>query len=521
MKMVNSTTPKTRKTIFLLFCILCSSAFVFSFQDSSGNSPNPDAVFRKGKEEFFRELKLEFGLHPLKFRLLPECVKRIENAETDIPDIYENLVNIMYLKEGPDFDALIKNGSKNALKEFESRFIALSKQTAASFVRSLFVDKTTSSAGSEEFDPQDRNRLDLVLSSFQGRSSSCKKRGFLQSSNIPSIGVISSWGFRLSRFKKAHITTNGKGVKIGVISSGLGGESGLMNSGSVNLETSFSLISRKKPSWMEEKVSVDDDNGRGTVAASILASASPGSEIAIYKIIDDQKSGYAYWPAMQTAQAIYKAVYDGMDALLVTSVFDIDFEFLKEACQFAYEKNVIIVCPNGGYMDINPEKAHQFPAHYPTTIAVAGVVPDRRNAPVPWNRSGVSHYLSVAAPAFIGDFMKLQALDTASSVRDNTWAAAFTCGLVALLSSKIPKTGEELSGQYFQRIYEIMTHSADPRILGFKNFHAKTGYGLIDAEKSVGEGLQTYLEKMKSIEDNFKKRMAELEKREQEAENNE
>jgi hypothetical protein len=92
-----------------------------------------------------------------------------------------------------------------------------------------------------------------------------------------------------------------------------------------------------------------------------------------------------------------------------------------------------------------------------------------------------------------------------------------TAGLAALVSSTLPKTGQELPGQYVERIREILAKSANPQILGYKSFNPKTGYGLIDAQKTVGEGVPAYRKKMKQIEDDFKKRMERSAKEEKEA----
>ncbi len=508
MERIKQIVPKFLILFFLIpfFTTLCSRE---DFADR-------DTIFEEGKEEFFKELELKLGIHPLKFRLSRENIKRLENAETEIPFLYENLINITYLEESLEFDDLIEEGSKESMERFRERYIQLSKETANRFIRSLFQENSTKKILNQESVTFGTSRLDRVLLSFRKKDSASDSIGKGKPSWISTTGLEKTWGFRISRFKEAHKFSRGRSVKIGVIDSGIAIESDRLKLDHLDLDKSFSLVGRKDPPWIKEAVPIDDEVGHGTIAISLLSALAPESEITVYKVKYDPNASYSYWSAMQVAQAIYRAIYDRADVLLISAVFGVDYTFLKEACQFAYESGVIIICPNGNLSEKNPEVPQYFPAHYVTTVAVAGVVPSKEDKPIAWKMSGESFYTSVAASATIYDIDGIKEVIPESMIRDNSWAAAFTCGLVALISSQISKTGEDLKGQYFQRIYEIVTRSANPHILGFKKFLPKAGYGLIDAEKSVNEGLKSYLVKMKQVEENFKKRMEEIAKREQE-----
>jgi hypothetical protein len=89
-------------------------------------------------------------------------------------------------------------------------------------------------------------------------------------------------------------------------------------------------------------------------------------------------------------------------------------------------------------------------------------------------------------------------------------------GTSALISSLLPKTGEELSGQYVQRITEILCRSCDGAALGRPGFDPRTGYGLIDANRAVSREVPAYQEKMAQVEANFKKRAEERAAKERE-----
>jgi len=506
-----------RKTCFSLLICLFSLLFFSAGQGMSDSNAGLDAIFQEGKKEFFKELRYKFGLHPLKFSLVLESIQRIENAETEIPFLYENLINITYLEDRPHFRELLDSKSQESRSRFREEFLKLSRDTAGLFVESLFQDKSAEGTGGRVIPSSGKSRLDLVLASFQECDHSGNRYNEEELFDVRSSELLRLWGFEVTRFREAHRFSRGRGVRLAVIGSGICEDCDLVTSDRLKLESSFSLIGRKQPPWTQEHKPVIDESGHGSEIASILMAAAPESDIYIYKTLCDLNPVYPFWPAMLSAQAVYKAVDDGANLILFNSVFADDFAFLKKACEHAYANNVIVVCPNGISASVDPGKAHHFPAHYVTTVAVAGIVPDRTGEPVVWPLSGSSHYSSVAAPAGIFSSRVMKGKKSTAAVPDNFTAAALTCGLVALVSAKIPRSEDDLAGQYVQRIYEIITHSANPRILGFNNFNPKAGYGLIDAKKSVDEGLQAYFTKMRRIEANFKKRMAERAKREEEA----
>jgi subtilisin family serine protease len=337
------------------------------------------------------------------------------------------------------------------------------------------------------------NNADSEAVGFRGFSPECgyglvdaektvKAALLVKTKRLDKYNFKKEWAFDVANFEKAHQVTKGKGIKIALIDS-----------------------------------SADEKTGHGISMSSIVSYFAPKAKVSIYEVGSYQNSPYPFWPAMFVSQAVYKAVNDKANVIIITSGFKRDFKFLRDACQFAFDNNVIIVAPNNHSIPGDPGKASYFPAHYNTTIAVVGVIPDKRNKPVFLNESVISHYTSVAAPALIVDFGVKEPVSTGGhSDGGYSGAAAVAGSLTALISSKISKTENELSGQYFQRIYDILTKSANPAPVGFKSFTTKAGYGLIDAGKSVGQGLKIYLEKMRKIDENFKKRLKERQKQEEE-----
>lgn len=507
-----------KNPVFLLIAILyLASGFFAADLKGKKQSSELDDIFHEGKKIFYRELKLGFGLHPLKYRLLPVSIQQIHNAEEEIPFLYENLINIMYLKESPCFQVLIEKGDEKSLENFRQKYPRLCQKTAECFVQSLFLEQPDTKKLLRRADNAGKTRLDIVLNSIANNWSVNKPEKTEFFSNLDNYDFRKQWGLEIANFHEAHQITKGKGIKIALIDSGIKLKNMSIHQANINHDFDFCLLGRKAAPWNMENVSVNDEVGHGTLMAAIISTYAPEAEIRIYKIEYAQNSPYPFWPAMQVSQAIHKAVNDKSDIIILSSGFSSDFRFLKDACQFAYEKNVIVVVPNDSHPGCNPGKASYFPAHYNTTIAVVGVIPGQGNKPVFLEKSVVSNFTSVAAPAFLGKLEGEKSANTEDRIADShSWAAAVVGSLAALISSKIPKTEKELSGQYFQRIYEILTKSADPSLLGFRSFTPKAGYGLVNAEVSVNKGLKDYLEKMRKIEEEFKKRMEERAKQEEE-----
>jgi hypothetical protein len=462
-------------------------------ETSPAPSPKGDAVFLEGEKVFYGQLKLTLGLHPERQRLLASEIDRIERGADGIPHLYENLVNILFLEAGPELMAFRQ---KNDMPAFRDRYLAFCRDAADRFVESLFCE----SPGTQDLlaSPPNlgRGRLDLVLASLGRKSGPRPSPDVLK--NIGSIALEHSPAFEIGKFRQAQNTSTGKGIKVAVIDSGwaFGPES--PENAKINHILDFSLINRIQSPWSGEPANPGDGSGRGTLMALIASRCAPGAEIRTYRTGGDPDSPYEYWPAMELAQAIYKAAQDGNDIILTGAAFGRDFPFLLRACQFAYLQNILIFAPNGFSRSAKADDRPAYPAAYSSVIAVAGTGYKMGNRPAPWALSSPSKSTAVSAPAFVG----------AGIPPSNAYAVSACGGLAALISPRIPKTGKELPGQYVQRIAEIMKKSADARMLGFADFNPKSGYGLVDAEKAVGPAVQTYIKKMNDLEDNFKKRMA-------------
>ena len=461
-----------------------------------------DEVFSDGQGVFYRQLRLALGLHPEKMRLLPAEIDRIERGADGVPGLYENVVNILFWETGPEFMSLRE---KNDLPAFKEKFQALCRTAADRFVESLFSESPATQDLLAFVPNLGRGRLDLVLASLGRSSGSLPSPDVLK--KLSALTIDQSPAFVLGKFAEAQKSGKGKGIKLAVIDSGWAPDADASQKAKINLVVDFPLIGRTRAPWSGEAVTPGDGSGRGTLMALMASRFAPEAEIRTYRTSGGPDSPYEYWPAMALTQAIYKAADDKNDFILTGAAFSGDFPFLRQACQAAYLRNVVIFAPNGLLPSGKARERPAYPAAYNSVIAVAGATAEGKGRPLPWALSSPSKSTSVAAPAFPG----------AGIPPSNAYAVSACGGLAAILSPHIPKTGKELPGQYAQRIAEILHRSADPKVLGFATFDPRIGYGLIDAEKAVGPAVQTYTKKMNELDETFKKRMAQRAKEAEEA----
>jgi len=452
-----------------------------------------DGTFAGGRQIFHKEMEVALGLHPEKYRLLHPEIERIEKGADGLPGLYEKVINVMFWKDGPRLLGLRGTNPEAFTKEFH----ALCREAADRFVESLFAE----SPGAGQQPPSSAGlglgRLDLALDALDRKADS-------REAGDPSkraAALASGTALELCRFPAAVKTTSGEGLKLAVIDSGCDFDSGIVKKARFDHSSDYCLVGRRQAPWEAEALAPADDRGRGTLLAAIVAACAPGTEIRTYKINAEAGSRYEYWPAMELAQAIYKAANDGSDIIVTGAAFSRDFPFLKQACQWAYFRNVIIVAPNGTARPGSPAPGAVYPSGYDMILAVAGAVPGPGGRLAPWPSSAASKYTVVAAPASF----------VPGGAPSNAYAAGVVGGLAALVSTRVPKTGKEFQGQQVQRVLEILKSSADPAAVGFRSFNPVVGYGLIDAEKAVGPAARAFVKKMTETDERFAKRMAELE----------
>ncbi|WP_241254709.1 S8 family peptidase [Brevibacillus sp. SYP-B805] len=215
-----------------------------------------------------------------------------------------------------------------------------------------------------------------------------------------------------------------------------------------------------------------DDNGHGTHVAGIIAARtnnrvgiagmSWNSRLMPVKAIGADGSGTAF----DIAQGIRWAADHGADVINLSVGNYTSSAALREACRYAYDKNVVLVAATGNDATDQPG----YPAAYREVFGVSAVDHNRNRA----DFSNYGDYVDVVAPG----------VDIASTYIYSDYAAlsgtSMACPHVAALASLIRSVNPDLSSE---QVMNIMRSTA--RDLGRPGKDPLYGYGLIDVNAAV------------------------------------
>lgn len=472
-------------TSIFFFCISNRTAFLETADDKSWL----DSIYERGRETFYKTVIEEIKIHPRRNQLTKTEIGKIMEAETRYDRLYGLLINIFYQKDEPVFKALVENGSDESKSCFCRKYLELARFSAHNFVECFFL----SSPNADYFiDMQPRfkgkDRVDLIVMSI----------GYFAKLDIPEPEKTArplnpefdkQWGLDAGRFRAAHRITKGKGVKVAVLDSGIDITHPVFRN--TVWGNHFSLVGREGKPWATDAPLVDW-GWHGTNVSSVIARYSPEVQITMYKDADSDTQNNAPYPLLlncDLAAAIYKAVHDGNDVINISAGSNVEIDYLEEACQYAYENNVIIVTSSpyylGKYLGFNKN----FPSQHNTTISVTGIERQAEGKYGYWEIAASEVSNTVGAP--IGTFcaapyyVKMEDEYGPST----SLAAPVGTSLVALAISVYPRLGKEAPGEYFETIKKLLIENANSEALGFKGFSPECGYGLIDAEKTVKAAL--------------------------------
>ena len=466
----------TRKSIILILGILLVVAIGLSVRSTaaSGNQDDKDSLITEGRDLFYKQLKMALRLHPRAFSLEAEDVDRILEADTRLTGLYGAVIRILYLEQAENFPSQPSGSEPAPSSEFRTAWLNLCREGAVRFIQSLFLSEPLPVHSKAE-----HTVLDQVLSSLGLAQTEESDKGIVagqSGSQDPSILIRA---LKLIKSEKAHTISRGEGVTITVIGPGKTKAAGLDPGNDI-------------PWMIQPPVGTEQLD---SPAAAAAAAAAPEAVVRFWPIRRNRDSAYLYWSALQTALTIREAFRSGARVVVVATSFAVDYPFLRTACLEAYRNHAVIVCGVGQDTGIGPGTPQSFPSHYSTTLAVAGIVLGRNNRLSPRPGEAASHFSDLAAPD-----------NTGSTTVPET--AAGLCGAAAaMISSQMPPTEEDLPGQYFQRIREILVRSADKNILNRRHFDPRMGYGLLDTANAAGKELEDYQARRKQIEDDFKRRL--------------
>jgi len=465
---------------FLVLCLLTSFCGKTEKSDDWMNH-----VFAEGTGLFFQTVTTALDRHPDRGQLSDTEIAKIRTLDKQFPRTYGLLINMYYQKEEPIFRTLLEHGTEESRNLFRKQFLELAEFSARNFVRSLFLPGLHPDFirnVQPRFKGKDRVDLILLSMGYFARLDEPEAESF---ANALSPEFDKQWGLDAANFRKAHRLSKGKGAKIAIIDSGIDTAHSIFKT--TPFGEHFALVGRDGPPWRSGTPAVDW-GWHGTIVSSIVARYSPEARITLYKGMDADTMNDAPYPLILAhfmAACIYKAVHDGNDIINISAGLGRDFPYVKDACQYAYDNNVLIVTASPYYLGKYLGNNYSFPGSYDSTISVTGI--ER-------NEDGGYGYWPVAAPEVTttvgAPCAPFVAYPTYMEEQDD-YAPGISCATpivasaVALAVSEFPRTGMEKPGGYFEVIKKLLTDTSRPEACGFQGFTPECGYGLIDAEQMV------------------------------------
>ncbi len=261
----------------------------------------------------------------------------------------------------------------------------------------------------------------------------------------------------------------GKGVKIGVIDSGID-----VNHSELDVKGGMCALDALCP----EGTPYQDDLGHGTHVAGIIAAkkngagiigVAPDSELYSIKVINNLNTG----TTTQIVKGIEWAIHNKMDILNMSITTKRNDPALELALNQAYEEGIILVgaAGNEGFGEIT--NSVTYPAKYDSVIAVSAINDDLTKL----YESSMGPEVELTAPGSKIRSTYPRVLDTSDGKRDGyttlsgtSMAAPHVAGVAALLKERYP-----LMKNY--EIRSILTSTA--KDIGEPGKDDEFGYGLL------------------------------------------
>lgn len=263
-----------------------------------------------------------------------------------------------------------------------------------------------------------------------------------------------NWGLKAINADKVWSITEGDGVKIAVMDTGVDVyHPDLQHAikATINMHT--------------KTLDVTDEYGHGTSVAGLLAGkntgVAPKSELYISKVLD--KNGFG--TMANILDGITLAINYKVDILCMSLGIPAKLPLiLEERISQAYDAGVTIVCATG-----NSNKGVEYPAFYDNVIAVGGVNKDLSRAEF----SNHGRQMDVVAPA-VGILSTY--IDGKYSLMSGTsMASPLVAGSIALLKSYYRKKNIELSPSDIKDMLSCLG----------ENKSEEYGYGVMDLTKLI------------------------------------
>ncbi len=476
--------------------ILLGFSILFSLACGHKGAAGPDqawldSIFAQGKTLFYKTVRDEMSARPDRTKLTEIELRKISEVETRYGRLYGILMNVFYQKDEPTFTALIRKGDRESRQRFSDMYLDLSRFAGHMFVETFFqTDFATDLARKGNPAYKDLDSVDIVIRSvgYGAKLDAPPQREFFKnpvSAEFEKQGALDS-----ARFREAHMRTRGKGAKIGIL------DSGIDESHSIFKNTlwgkNFSFVGRDGQPWSDDAPMVDW-GWHGTLISSVAACFAPEAQLTVYKVLDgDTQNDPPYLLLLECfiAAGIYRGVHDGNDVISISaSGATLDSDYLREACQYAYDQNRVLVSGALYSKWFKQGIRRNFPAQYKTVIAVTAAQKNPDGTYGYWDVCASQDENTVAAPNDIFGAFPTYVGEKDRYIPSISAAIPVVSSLFALAVSAHPRQGGEPAGKYARLMMDLVIKNANPERVGFHGFSPECGYGMVDAEKTVEAAL--------------------------------
>ena len=286
--------------------------------------------------------------------------------------------------------------------------------------------------------------------------------------------VDKAYGWYLDQIKAPYVWNKGsfgKGVKIAVLDSGVKTDHAELES------TNFIL----PYNTIEESEDITDNSGHGTGVAGVLAASYnnekgltgivPDATIIPVKVMDlrvnEEGKNETAGTISDSVEGIEYAIKNGASVINISAGTTDNSITMKEACQKAAAKGIIMVAAAGNFGDTTNDLL--YPASYSTVISVASNEKDGAHS----SFSNHNKYVTVSAP---GRGIKTPYKNGGFAVYTGTSFSAPQVSAMAVMAKSLKS-----SINYTGFVNLIKATATDKGTKGYDTYY---GYGLMDLSKA-------------------------------------
>lgn len=297
------------------------------------------------------------------------------------------------------------------------------------------------------------------------------------------------WVFDMMKVRPAWQVTEGKGVTVAVIDSGVYPHESDLSDGSVTAGPDFTGLhtSPQNSNWGQHgtwMASVIAGHGHDGGFDGVMGIAPEAKVLSIRVIPDKGDPGYQAYNDEpegriqdELADGIMTAVKDHAQVISMSIGYSAPSGVVRNAITYAYKHGTVLVASSGnsGGNDTQHGKANglspvSFPAEYPGVLGVGAVT--STGAQASFSSGNLS--VQVAAP---GKGVPAQGRNGLYYTVDGTSpACALVAGVAALLKSRYPGISPAL-------VTEALTTTANQTPAG--SYDVNTGFGIVDADAAL------------------------------------